>query len=80
MPVLGDTLTEGDETFALNLTAIANATPGTLTATGTILDDDVTSGSLRMHEAQIQVAETAGSVQLRSRLTSRRCRHAHRCA
>ncbi len=36
----GDTTFEGDETFAVNLTGITNATPGTLTGTGTIEDDD----------------------------------------
>jgi uncharacterized repeat protein (TIGR01451 family) len=36
----GDALYEGDETFALNLSAITNATPSTLTGTGTIVEDD----------------------------------------
>jgi hypothetical protein len=36
----GDTTFEGNETFALNLTGISNATPATLTGTGTILEDD----------------------------------------
>jgi hypothetical protein len=40
VPVLGDTLNEGDETFTLNVTGVANATPGSLSATGTIIDDD----------------------------------------
>jgi hypothetical protein len=31
---------EGNETFSVNLTGITNATPGTLTGTGTIEDDD----------------------------------------
>jgi chitinase len=38
--VLGDTLDESNESFTLNVTAVANASPGTLSATGTILDDD----------------------------------------
>ena len=36
----GDTAFEGNETFSVNLTGITNATPGTLTGTGTILEDD----------------------------------------
>ena len=40
VPVLGDTLDEPTESFSLNLSGIANATPGTLSATGTITDDD----------------------------------------
>lgn len=40
VPVIGDTLDEPNESFSLNLSGIANATPGTLTATGTITDND----------------------------------------
>lgn len=40
VPVLGDTLDEDNESFALQLSSIANATPGALSATGTVLDDD----------------------------------------
>ncbi|MDP2344935.1 MAG: Calx-beta domain-containing protein [Deltaproteobacteria bacterium] len=36
----GDGLDENSETFAADLSAIANATGGTVTATGTIVDDD----------------------------------------
>ena len=36
----GDTVFEGNESFSVNLTGITNATPGTLTGTGTILEDD----------------------------------------
>ncbi|MFO1495898.1 MAG: Calx-beta domain-containing protein [Lysobacterales bacterium] len=36
----GDTTFEGNESFSLNLTAISNATPGTLSGTGTIVEDD----------------------------------------
>ena len=38
--VQGDVLDEFDETFAVNLSNLVNATPGTATGTGTILDDD----------------------------------------
>ena len=41
MPVLGDTLEEVDETFALNVTGVTNASPGSITGHGTILDDDL---------------------------------------
>ena len=36
----GNTVYENNETFSVNLTGITNATPGTLTGTGTIEDDD----------------------------------------
>ncbi len=36
----GDAAFEGDESFSVNLTGITNATPATLTGTGTILEDD----------------------------------------
>jgi hypothetical protein len=36
----GDTVFEGDESFSLNLTAVNNASPGTLSATATLQDDD----------------------------------------
>jgi hypothetical protein len=39
--VIGDTLVEGDETFTVTLSAPTNATLGTATGTGTILEDDV---------------------------------------
>ncbi len=40
IPVIGDTVFEGDETLTLTLTAATGADLGTLTATGTILNDD----------------------------------------
>ena len=40
VPVIGDTLVEGSETFSVTLSAPSNATLGTSAATGTILDDD----------------------------------------
>jgi hypothetical protein len=36
----GDTVFEGNESFSLNLSAVSNATPGNLSATGTLEDDD----------------------------------------
>jgi len=38
--VTGDTQAEADETFAVNLTNITGATPGSVSATGTITNDD----------------------------------------
>ena len=37
-----DTVAEGDETFTVELTSAANATLGTATAKGTIVDDEAT--------------------------------------
>lgn len=36
----GDTVPEGNESFSLNLTSVSNATPGSITASGTLTDDD----------------------------------------
>jgi hypothetical protein len=41
VPVVGDTLVEGDETFTLQLTTAQGTAIGVPTATGTIVDDDV---------------------------------------
>ncbi|MBK6728983.1 MAG: hypothetical protein IPG63_17500 [Xanthomonadales bacterium] len=40
VPVLGDALDEDNETFTLNVTSVVNATPASLSGTGTISDDD----------------------------------------
>ncbi|HRQ63321.1 MAG TPA: Calx-beta domain-containing protein [Xanthomonadaceae bacterium] len=44
VPVLGDTIPEDDETFFLHVQNVQHATPGSLSATGTILDDDLPDG------------------------------------
>ncbi|HEX7832426.1 MAG TPA: Calx-beta domain-containing protein, partial [Thermoanaerobaculia bacterium] len=41
VPIIGDTLGDSNETFAVTLTSPSNATLGTASANGTILDDDV---------------------------------------
>ena len=66
VPVLGDSTVEANESFALNVTGVSNATPVSLTATGSILDDDAptATGTLRLQQPQIQVGEVAGSVQI----------------
>lgn len=48
--VIGNTTPQSNRTFTLNVTAITNATPGTLSATGTIRDDDVATRAI--HEIQ----------------------------
>src|SRR5207253_3008297 len=40
VPILGDTLVEGSETFTINLSKPTNAAIGSASATATILDDD----------------------------------------
>ncbi len=40
VPVIGDTLVEGNETFLITLSSPSNGTLGAAAATGTILDDD----------------------------------------
>ena len=44
VPIVGDTTAEGNETYAVNLSAPTSATIGTASATGTILEDDPTTG------------------------------------
>jgi len=46
VPIVGDTATEGNETFVVNLSAPTGATIGTASATGTILDDDPSTGPI----------------------------------
>jgi Tol biopolymer transport system component len=43
IPVLGDTIPESDETFTLTFTNPTNATPATVTAVSTIVNDDSAS-------------------------------------
>jgi chitinase len=64
VPVLGDTQVEPSETFLLNVTGVTNATPGSFSATGTILNDDtaVNAGSLRVRNATVEVIETRANV------------------
>ncbi|MFO1493812.1 MAG: Calx-beta domain-containing protein [Lysobacterales bacterium] len=38
--IIGDTVYEGDQSFTLNLSSVVNATPTSLSGTGTILEDD----------------------------------------
>ena len=38
--IVGDNAFEGNESFSLNITGVSNATPGSLSGTGTILEDD----------------------------------------
>jgi hypothetical protein len=44
VPVLGDTIPEDDETFVLHVQNVQQASPGSLSAIGTILDDDLPDG------------------------------------
>ncbi len=66
--VNGDTNVEPDETFTINLSNPSGATLGTATATGTILNDDVSepSGSARLIVTTTQdVTATDGLISLR---------------
>lgn len=61
VPILGDYVIEGDETFTMTLSGAVNATIGTGTATGTILNDDV-AGTLTLSSSTYSVNENAGPV------------------
>ena len=63
VPVLGDTLAEADETFAVALSGLAGATAGDLAGVGTIVNDELLSLSI----GPVAVAEgNAGDRRLRS--------------
>jgi Calx-beta domain len=61
VPVNGDTTPESDETFKVNLSSPSQATIGTGTGTGTILDDDtvVTQGGLAISDASVAEGDTS---------------------
>lgn len=65
VPVLGDAAVEGDESFALQVRDVVNASPSTgFDANGIVLDDDDPDvvGTLRFSQASYSVEEGAGSV------------------
>ena len=71
VPVIGDVIVEGNETFSVTLSAPVNASLAVATGTGTILDDDTaptTPNTSRLSvDANVQVAECtngAGSTAL----------------
>ncbi|MBI1325283.1 hypothetical protein GC170_19135, partial [bacterium] len=56
VPILGDTVVEGNETFTVNLSAPSvNATIGTAAATGTVIDDD--QAAIEMSVADVDFIE-----------------------
>ena len=61
VPILGDYVIEGDETFTMTLSGAWNATIGTATATATILNDDV-AGTITLSSSTYSVNENAGTV------------------
>lgn len=65
VPVLGDLLVEGNETFGLTVSNAGNTSTITFTATGTIVDDDLPGpGTLRMLTATQDVGEANGSASI----------------
>lgn len=62
VPALGDFINEGNETFTVSLSSPSNATLGTTTGTGTIVDDD-TGPMLSIADATVTEGE-AGTVTL----------------
>ena len=62
VPVLGDTLAEGDETFVVNLTTGVNATIADTQGTATIIDNDAAPASPALSGI---VPSTAGGVRAR---------------
>jgi hypothetical protein len=55
VPILGDTVAEGNETFSVNLSNATNATIGDAQGIGTIVTDDVaaSSASITLHSATV---------------------------
>ncbi|HEX7830206.1 MAG TPA: Calx-beta domain-containing protein, partial [Thermoanaerobaculia bacterium] len=65
VPIIGDTLVESNESFAVTLTLPSNATLGTASANGTILDDDVAPVVPSISIAPASLAEgNAGSTSM----------------
>ena len=62
LPVSGDGVFEGDETFALRLTNVLNGQMGAnVSATATILDDEVTQVTIATQSFSVVVEEDQGS-------------------
>ncbi|MBN1510139.1 MAG: DUF4347 domain-containing protein [Sedimentisphaerales bacterium] len=61
VPILGDYVIEGDETFTMTLSGATNATIATGTATGTIQNDDA-AGTLTLSSSTYNVNEDGGTV------------------
>lgn len=62
--VNGDILSEGNDTFFVNLTSPTNATISDNQGLGTIVDDDAIGGTIVFSSATYTVNEDAGSVQI----------------
>ncbi|HBB89167.1 MAG TPA: hypothetical protein DC047_16295, partial [Blastocatellia bacterium] len=62
VPINGDTLTEPDETFFVNLSAPVNATVSDTQGLGTILNDDGAVGAINFSQANYSVGESDGLV------------------
>ncbi len=69
VPIYDDALVEGNETFTLTVKDIENATPSTVTAKGTIIDDDF-GAAVTMSIDDVEVGEDAGPASLRVSLSS----------
>ena len=64
LPVVGDTLVEGDESFTVTLTGASGALVGRATGTGTILDDDGHAAETTLGIGDVTIVE--GDQQVRT--------------
>lgn len=64
VPVIGDTVEEANEKFTVSVSDVVGAHPSTLSATGTIIDDDTTVAGYRVSIRDLTLTE--GHVGLRA--------------
>ena len=62
VPIVDDTLVEGNETFSVTLTNATNSVLALSSATVTIIDNDFSAGNLTFNQPAYAVSEGAGTI------------------